>query len=649
MQLWKGWVTQVENKIRILHVAQAAGGVDRYIRMLLKYMDKDMFEHVLVCSFDFREADYKEQVIAFEQIPMYRSIGVKDLTAVGTVRGLIRKYRPDIVYAHSSKAGAIARIADIGLRNLCIYNPHGWAFNMRSSRSGAIYIAIERMAAPFCEKIVCISDAEKKSALGRNICGENKLRVIFNGADIEAYESRPREKARRGDLNIPEDAFVIGMVGRISCQKAPDVFIKAAKLIKRDIPNAYFMIVGSGPQEREIRDYARKNGLAQSLLITGWVDNPMRYIEPFDIAMLLSRWEGFGLVLPEYMMAGKPIVATRVDAIPNIIENRRNGLLVEVDDVEGVYRAVMELYENEELRRRFADVELKVVHERFNARRVATEHEILFREMKIYKLTRFYEHRLSVIRGKEMSMDPLNDKGMNEIRRVNLYRCQDEIVNDAYDRAVVNIYLQKEKKGYKSFLLCGSEAGVGTTSICVELAISLAVSGWKTVLVDGDMRKERWYKRLNQEAEEGLADYISAQVELENCTYHTNWNGLFYIPCGISKIESPVRMLCSVNMDKAMRKLQDEYDFIIVDAPSMNSAADAQILTVKTDATILVTALHSAKTKCLEDAKKQLVQSGGNLIGVIENKVGMDEYKKYIKDYDYFKQKKYAGVPNRGN
>ena len=82
-------MTQVENKIRILHVAQAAGGVDRYIRMLLKYMDKDMFEHVLVCSFDFREADYKEQVIAFEQIPMYRSIGVKDLTAVGTVRGRI--------------------------------------------------------------------------------------------------------------------------------------------------------------------------------------------------------------------------------------------------------------------------------------------------------------------------------------------------------------------------------------------------------------------------------------------------------------------------------------------------------------------------------------------------------------------------------
>lgn len=509
-------------------------------------------------------------------------------------------------------------------------------------------MAIERMAAPFCEKIVCISDAEKKSALDRNICGENKLRVIFNGADIEAYENRTQETTRRSDLNIPEDAFVIGMVGRVCCQKAPDIFIQAAKRIKDDIPNAYFMIVGSGPQESEIRAYAEENGLAQSLLITGWVDNPMRYIEPFDIAMLLSRWEGFGLVLPEYMMAGKPIVATRVDAIPNIIENRVNGLLVEVDDVEGVHRAVMELYENEELRKRFADIELKVVRERFNARRVAAEHEMLFREMKIYKLTKFYEHRLSEIRGKEIAMDSLNGKETKEIRRVNLYRCQDQIVNDAYDRAVVNIYLQKEKKGYKSFLLCGSEAGVGTTSVCVELAVSLSISGWKTVLVDGDMRKERWYKRLNQEVEEGLADYLSSQMELENCIYHTNWKRLFYIPCGISKTESPVRMLCSVNMDKAMRKLQEEYDFIIMDAPSLNSAVDAQILTAKTDATVLITALHSAKIQCLEDAKKQLVQSGGNLIGVIENKVGMDEYKKYIKDYDYFKQKKYAGIPNRG-
>ena len=311
-----------KKKIKILHVAQAAGGVDRYIRMLLKYLDKEKFENILVCSQDFNREDYDGLVDSFEQIEMNRAIGVSDLNSIKEVRRLIKKYNPDIVYAHSSKAGAIARVADIGLKNHCVYNPHGWAFNMRcSDKKRAMYTAIEKMAAPFCEKIICISDAEKQSALEKKICREDKLQVIFNGVDIEAYESGEHGTVKRSSLGIPEDAYVVGMVGRISPQKAPDVFVKMAKLVKDEIPNAHFVIVGSGNQEAEIRKYAEENKFADSLHITGWVDDPMSYVELFDVACLLSRWEGFGLALPEYMMAGKPIVASRVDAIPNIIRN----------------------------------------------------------------------------------------------------------------------------------------------------------------------------------------------------------------------------------------------------------------------------------------------------------------------------------------
>lgn len=110
-----------KNKIRILHVAQAAGGVDRYIRMLLKYLDKEKFENILVCSQDFREEDYRGLVDSFEQIEMTRAIGASDLKAIKAVRKLIRKYNPDIVYAHSSKAGAIARVADIDYCKSLLY------------------------------------------------------------------------------------------------------------------------------------------------------------------------------------------------------------------------------------------------------------------------------------------------------------------------------------------------------------------------------------------------------------------------------------------------------------------------------------------------------------------------------------------------
>ena len=371
-----------KNKIRILHVAQAAGGVDRYIRMLLKYLDKDRFENILVCSQDFNKEDYNGLVDYFEQIEMMRAIGKSDLKAIRAIRKLIKIYNPDIVYAHSSKAGAIARIADIGFKNRCVYNPHGWAFNMRcSTMKRKMYIAIERMAAPFCDKIICISDAEKQSALDKKICREDKLEVIFNGVDIEAYENGTHGAVKRKDLNIPEDAFIVGMVGRVSSQKAPDVFVKMAKQVKNKVPNSHFIIVGGGDQEAEIKKYARDNAFLDCLHITSWVDNPMSYVELFDVACLLSRWEGFGLALPEYMMAGKPIVASRVDAIPNIIRDGENGLLVEVDDVTGASEAVLRIYSDEKLKNVLIKAGLETVNKKYDARRVSNETDKLFEEL----------------------------------------------------------------------------------------------------------------------------------------------------------------------------------------------------------------------------------------------------------------------------
>lgn len=376
--IWK----MKKKKIKILHVAQAAGGVDRYIRMLLKYLDKEKFENILVCSQDFREKDYKNLVDFFEQVKMDRAIGSNDLKAIGEVRRLIKRYNPDIVYAHSSKAGAIARVADIGLKNHCLYNPHGWAFNMRcSAKKEAMYTAIEKIAAPFCDKIICISDAEKQSALDKKICREDKLQVIFNGVDIEAYENGIHGTVKRKDLNIPEDAFVVGMVGRISPQKAPDIFIKMAKQVKDEVPNAHFIIVGNGNQEDEIRKYAKDNGFSDSLHITGWVDDPMSYVELFDVACLLSRWEGFGLVLPEYMMAGKPIVATRVDAIPNIICNNENGLLVDADDPISASEAVLRIYSDERFKSTLIKAGRETVNKKYDIRRVSEESAKMFEEL----------------------------------------------------------------------------------------------------------------------------------------------------------------------------------------------------------------------------------------------------------------------------
>ena len=207
------------------------------------------------------------------------------------------------------------------------------------------------------------------------------MQVIFNGVDVDAYKAGAHGVVKRADLGIPDDAFVVGMVGRVSPQKAPDVFIRMAKLVNDKIPNAYFIIVGNGMLENEIREYAEEQGFSDRLHITGWVDNPMSYVELFDVGCLLSRWEGFGLALPEYMMAGKPIVATSVDAIPNIIKDGENGLLVNVDDMDGASKAVNRIFDDSVLRRKLIEHGYSDVESRFDAKRVSVEHQTVFESL----------------------------------------------------------------------------------------------------------------------------------------------------------------------------------------------------------------------------------------------------------------------------
>ncbi|MCS6104936.1 glycosyltransferase family 1 protein [Clostridium botulinum] len=367
-------------KKRIMHITQANGGVARYLQMLFKYMDRNKYEQILIYpnEYDYEKKDFKNLVDNIEFIDIYREINLKkDIISIYKLYKLIKKYNPDLIYVHSSKAGALGRIANSIIKKPIIYNPHGWAFNMNvSNKKKFIYKTVEKVLAKKCDKIIAISDQEKRSAIEKNICNEEKIEVIFNGIDIEEYKNNIVDKhdiIKR--LNIPSDSIVIGMVGRISKQKAPDIFIKAAAKIKQKIPNAFFVIVGDGDERKEIEKLLLELGLGDSALITGWVKNTYKYIQAFDIAMLLSRWEGFGLAIAEYMVCGVPVIATNVDAIPNLVTNNENGLLVEKDNIEQVVNSTLKLLKDKTFQNKLIENSKIKVKEKFDVKRVAVEHQ----------------------------------------------------------------------------------------------------------------------------------------------------------------------------------------------------------------------------------------------------------------------------------
>lgn len=363
----------MNKKIRVLHVAEAAGGVERYLQNLFKFNDDAKVENIILTSDHYSQDAFIKTEARHIVIPMIHKISPKeDTKSVKIIRNYIKKLHPDIVYAHSSKAGALARIANIGLKPKLVYNPHGWAFNMRqSSKKQQLYRIVEKTLAPMSDKIVCISQAEIKSALKNKICQSEKLQLIYNGIDIKQIEST--KSIHRKDLGIPQDAFVVGQVGRLSKQKSPDIFVKAAAKIKKKIPTAFFLMVGDGDERVQIEQLIKKYNLKDSFKITGWVKNSSEYMKIMNVGTLLSRWEGFGLVLPEYMINKVPVVASSVDAIPEIVKNNETGYLVNVDNPEEVAKKVIDIYFKPEIYSKLVQNAYQFAKDEFSAQRVSNQ------------------------------------------------------------------------------------------------------------------------------------------------------------------------------------------------------------------------------------------------------------------------------------
>lgn len=222
---------------------------------------------------------------------------------------------------------------------------------------------------------------------------------------------------------------------------------------------------------------------------------------------------------------------------------------------------------------------------------------------------------------------------------VELYRSKSDLLNNAIDRLIVDIYTYKRKYDNKSLLLSGCTTQSGTTMIAINLVVSLAMSGWKTLLIDCDLRKGSLLKRLNKDTEYGLADYLTDKIKKEDLIQETNYKNLSYIPSGTT-VNSPIRLLCSSKMESLMQEVREEYDYVIYDLPSINVVSDANIFLLYMDGVMLVASLGHTTKKQLEDARIKVSKlSKNNYYGLILNQVDRSEYKKYINDYDYFEIK----------
>ena len=345
-------------KKKIVFFAECAGGVEEYLFFFLKKFNNENFEKYLVVSQNYKDYEKKFKKICKKIffIDVDHKINpIKDIKSIIQFKKIIKEIKPDIIYLNSSKAGGVGRLALWFNRKVkIIYNAHGWYFNAEISEiKKKIYVLIEKILAKKTDKIINISKNEYESAISNKIASKDKMCIIYNGIDFQKFLDANKYRAStRQKYKISNYDILIGVVGRISEQKNPISSIKAFKFVNKSYPNTKIMFVGSGNLEDEVKEYAKDYNIIDKVIITGWDENVEKYIPAFDIAILPSKWEGFGLAIIEYMACDKPIVASKVGGIKDIIEDKKNGLLINANDTKALSEKIIELIENEDLKNR---------------------------------------------------------------------------------------------------------------------------------------------------------------------------------------------------------------------------------------------------------------------------------------------------------
>ncbi len=362
------------------------GGAQKVVYDIISYLDTDSFDITLATSAEgplttrIRELNDKRansvRIVIIPSIKREISL-LNDIHALYCLYRLIKAERFDIVHLHSSKAGFLGRCAArlAGVPKV-FYTVHGWGIYESDSRIKQFICGLaEKTSCRICTKVICVSHHDYDKGISRKwIRGDNTC-VIHNG--IEEAHCR-----HIGDSieNLPKrKVLVIGTVMRLQEPKDPFFTIKVFREVKMlfNYP-VKLVIVGKGRLMEDCRKLIGQLGLDIDVQMMGECEPAMNIISSFDIFTLFSRSEGLPISIIEAMSAGKPIVASNVGGIPELVRDNYNGFLVKGTDITKAALSITMLLKDAGLRAKMGLQSMELAHTLFSRDRMTAAYEKLY-------------------------------------------------------------------------------------------------------------------------------------------------------------------------------------------------------------------------------------------------------------------------------
>lgn len=353
------------------------GGAQAHVFDLMNHAVKKGNECILVVGENGELTERAKEIgIKVCIVPsLVREISIyKDIKAIRDVSLIIKNYKPDLVHAHSSKAGIIGRIAAKICNIPVIFTAHGWAFTDGvSTIKRVVYLQIERIFSRLSDRIICVSEYDRQLALKHKVAKEEKLITIHNG--VNAFEI--------SDSNSNREKVVIIMVARFSPQKDYKTLLLALKDINQPIE---VLLVGEGELLEYSKKLASQLNLNEKVKFLGMRKDVRKLLSRSDIFVLASNYEGLPISIIEAMSAKLPIVASNVGGVSELVEHGSNGFLVPRGSVKDLNDKLNVLITNKDLRQKMGKESYKKYKNKFTIERMLDKtfkvYEELIRSMK---------------------------------------------------------------------------------------------------------------------------------------------------------------------------------------------------------------------------------------------------------------------------
>lgn len=370
-------------KIKVLHIIafRAIGGAERALLMLSSKIDQEKFDLVLGIFVSQRKntgplwKEAEKLDLPLEPIRIKNPYGLLQILDIFRI---IRKHHPDIIHTHGYKTNLLgflfAKLFGIPI----VATLHGWLYS-NITRTKLITRASFMFMKHF-DRVIAVSE-QIRAGLERLKIPSRKIVIIKNVPFSSGNECSIKPRGLRQKLGLPPNSKLIGFVGRLEPVKGCALFIQAISQLAGSHSDYHFVIVGEGPERESLERQARGLDLEKQIYFCGFCDDITAIFKSLDLYVLPSLGEGIPLALLEAMAHGVPVIATSVGGVPEVIEDRINGILVPPNNPSLLAESIVESLSNQDETARRVLAAKKTIDKRHNVQKWAQSIQEIYEEL----------------------------------------------------------------------------------------------------------------------------------------------------------------------------------------------------------------------------------------------------------------------------